>query len=118
LLGLRNNRPAKGLWFVPGGRILKDESIDNAFKRICQNELNLSCNLANANFLGVYQHFYQDNFFDDTFSTHYVVLGYKISIENEPSVLPVTQHSKYRWFDKEQLLSSCDVHTNTKAYFV
>ncbi|MDP2000518.1 MAG: hypothetical protein Q8K22_13130 [Rhodoferax sp.] len=25
LLGLRNNRPAQGFWFVPGGRILKNE---------------------------------------------------------------------------------------------
>jgi colanic acid biosynthesis protein WcaH len=25
LLGLRTNRPAQGSWFVPGGRILKNE---------------------------------------------------------------------------------------------
>lgn len=25
LLGLRNNRPAQVYWFVPGGRILKNE---------------------------------------------------------------------------------------------
>ena len=25
LLGLRNNRPAQGSWFVPGGRIFKDK---------------------------------------------------------------------------------------------
>jgi colanic acid biosynthesis protein WcaH len=27
LLGLRKNEPAKGFWFVPGGRILKNERI-------------------------------------------------------------------------------------------
>ncbi|HGY7193620.1 TPA: NUDIX domain-containing protein, partial [Escherichia coli] len=31
LVGKRNNRPARGFWFVPGGRILKDESLDNGF---------------------------------------------------------------------------------------
>ena len=41
LLGQRINRPAKGDWFVPGGRILKDESFDNAFKRLIKSELNL-----------------------------------------------------------------------------
>jgi colanic acid biosynthesis protein WcaH len=39
LLGYRNNRPAKGYWFVPGGRILKDESMDDAFKRLTLAEL-------------------------------------------------------------------------------
>jgi colanic acid biosynthesis protein WcaH len=30
LLGQRLNKPAKGFWFVPGGRILKDESLATA----------------------------------------------------------------------------------------
>jgi colanic acid biosynthesis protein WcaH len=34
LLGKRTNEPAKGMWFVPGGRIFKNESIEEAFKRI------------------------------------------------------------------------------------
>jgi colanic acid biosynthesis protein WcaH len=34
LLGLRNNEPAKGYFFVPGGIILKDEPLADAFTRI------------------------------------------------------------------------------------
>ena len=34
LFGLRNNRPARGFWFVPGGRILKNETLDAAFERL------------------------------------------------------------------------------------
>ncbi len=30
LMGLRTNEPARGSWFVPGGRILKDEPLDEA----------------------------------------------------------------------------------------
>jgi hypothetical protein len=30
LLGLRNNRPAQGFWFVPGGRIRKNEPLHTA----------------------------------------------------------------------------------------
>lgn len=33
LLGRRVNRPAQGMWFVPGGRIRKDETLADAFKR-------------------------------------------------------------------------------------
>ena len=30
LLGKRTNRPAQGFWFVVGGRVLKDESLEHA----------------------------------------------------------------------------------------
>ena len=33
LLGLRNNEPAKGFYFVPGGIILKQERLREAFTR-------------------------------------------------------------------------------------
>lgn len=36
LLGYRNNRPAQGFWFVPGGRILKDEHFEVAFGRLSE----------------------------------------------------------------------------------
>jgi len=39
LLGKRLNQPAKNYWFVPGGRILKNETLDNAFKRLTLTEL-------------------------------------------------------------------------------
>ena len=31
LLGLRINKPAQNTWFVPGGRIRKDETLDSVF---------------------------------------------------------------------------------------
>ena len=39
LLGLRNSRPAQGFWFVPGGRILKNEPRQAALARVAQDEL-------------------------------------------------------------------------------
>ncbi|MFC4195069.1 NUDIX domain-containing protein [Novosphingobium lubricantis] len=36
LLGHRVNRPAQGFWFVPGGRIHKNERLDDAFRRIAR----------------------------------------------------------------------------------
>ncbi|MDF5000441.1 NUDIX domain-containing protein, partial [Vibrio parahaemolyticus] len=39
LLGERLNRPAQGFWFVPGGRILKDEKLEDAFARLTLEEL-------------------------------------------------------------------------------
>ncbi|WP_313449769.1 NUDIX domain-containing protein, partial [Pseudescherichia sp.] len=34
LLGKRTNRPAQGFWFVPGGRVQKDEPLAQAFERL------------------------------------------------------------------------------------
>jgi len=61
LLGQRLNRPAKGFWFVPGGRILKDESLVDAFKRLTLNELGIELGIGLARYLGLYEHFYDDS---------------------------------------------------------
>src|SRR5260370_15583156 len=58
LVALRTNEPAKGVYFVPGGCIRKDETIENAFVRILENETGCRASLTDAQFLGVFQHFY------------------------------------------------------------
>ena len=115
LLGKRTNRPAQGYWFVPGGRILKDESFEQAFQRLIKAELGLT--KVPSNFKGIYQHFYDDNFSDDNFTTHYIVLAYEISFNGELLSLPVEQHSDYQWFDESELLVDESVHNHSKWYF-
>ncbi|MGC9423655.1 GDP-mannose mannosyl hydrolase [Vibrio sp.] len=117
LLGLRTNRPAQGFWFVPGGRIGKDETFEQAFLRLTQLELGYPIPLNDASFLGPYQHLYSDNFSGTDFSTHYVVLGYQLMLDLDLQTLPVEQHQNYQWWDEQELLNSDLVHRNTKAYF-
>ncbi|TKF64197.1 GDP-mannose mannosyl hydrolase [Vibrio sp. F13] len=117
LLGYRNNRPAQGFWFVPGGRVLKDERFEMAFERLSDIELGERYTLSQAEFLGPYEHLYPDNFSGAAFTTHYVVLGYKITWNGELSDLPSEQHCDYRWWNIEDLLDASQVHDNTKAYF-
>jgi len=120
LLGKRLNAPAKDYWFVPGGRIQKDESLDDAFKRLINEELGLNLNIKRheTNFLGVYEHFYNDNVFDDLSSTHYIVITYEIEISNMSlSELPLLQHAEYKWFSIENLLESQIVNKFSKYYF-
>ncbi len=116
LLGKRVNKPALDSWFVPGGRIYKDETLDDAFARIVNDELGLSFNRLDAKFYGLYEHFYEDNVFGDDFSTHYIVLAHEIHIE---SSIPLTndQHSSYQWFDTKMLFSDDTVYNYTKDYF-
>lgn len=119
LLGLRNNRPARGYWFVPGGRIRKDECIEEAFLRITKDELGPAYPINNAELSGVYEHFYDDNVFEDeSFGTHYVVLGYRLMVsEIAIEALPKVQHQVYQWFTPDAIMRSALVHKNTKAYF-
>jgi colanic acid biosynthesis protein WcaH len=120
LLGRRVNRPAQGSWFVPGGRVRKDESLDNAFIRLTREELGLhEVERSDAGLLGVYEHFYDDNFSGkEGISTHYVVLGYRFRLPQRLPHLPLDQHSDYRWASVEDILLDETVHDNSRAYFV
>ena len=118
LLGQRVNRPAQGYWFVPGGRVRKDERLADAFNRLVQEELGSTQSMQDAVFIGPFEHFYTDNFSGDDFSTHYVVLGYQLNVDALPAQLPHEQHHAYRWFSVDELLNSSDVHFHTKQYFL
>jgi colanic acid biosynthesis protein WcaH len=120
LLGRRVNRPAQGAWFVPGGRVRKDERLDDAFARLTFEELGLvGVDRAEAGLLGVYEHFYDDNFSGkDGISTHYVVLGYRFRLPQRLARLPRDQHSDYRWANADDIALDESVHENSRAYFV
>jgi colanic acid biosynthesis protein WcaH len=118
LLGLRKNAPAKDFWFVPGGRIFKDEPIPDAFKRIAKHELAIDLTYEEADFIGVFEHWYPDNFTQQqNASTHYIVLAHHIKITDAPLEFTDDQHAQLKWFDKNSLLKDEKVHPNTKAYF-
>lgn len=117
LLGERLNRPAKGYWFVPGGRIRKDERFSQAFDRLVHEELGFEYPYEKARFIGPFEHHYADNVYDENSSTHYVVLGFEITLSERPNKLPCTQHNNYKWFSIDELMSNSYVHLHTKWYF-
>jgi colanic acid biosynthesis protein WcaH len=123
LLGLRNNRPAQHFWFVPGGRILKNETITQALLRVADNELGLAELVKNGQlkvtFYGTYEHFYGDCFAGVDISTHYVVLAHQVILPKDFDLpLADDQHSAYQWWPIEALLASDQVHQYSKNYFL
>jgi len=114
LLGRRANKPAQGYFFSMGGRINKNESIDNAMARVALNELNLRLKYK-PKFIGVFEHFYDDSIYKDV-STHYVNLAYEYEVK-EVLDLPTEQHTEYKWFSINELLESKQVHKYVKDYF-
>ena len=118
LVMLRNDEPAKASYFVPGGRISKNEPLEVAFERVLLRETGQPLKFAAAQFRGVYQHFYAANRFSNPeFGTHYVVLAYDIAIEHDGAIDLDETHSSYRWLSEAELLASPDVHEYVKDYF-
>ena len=120
LVGKRTNRPAQGFWFVPGGRISKGETLEEAFSAITERELGQACDLSDATLAGAYTHLYDDNFMGrEGIGTHYVALGYRIALDLDPASLPADQHGAYRWISPTtpDAARADGVHDNTIAYF-
>lgn len=117
LLGQRVNNPAEGSLFVPGGRIYKNETIEEAFTRILRAEVG-DVEIRTKEFLGVYQHFYRDSFFGNQFGTHYVVLAYTVKIMQRPLEVSLLQHDLYLWLKKEDIILDARVHDNARDYFL
>jgi colanic acid biosynthesis protein WcaH len=119
LVGKRVNRPAQGYWFVPGGRILKNERLSEAFSRLTEAELGLKLDIKKARYLGLYEHFYDDSIFTEdasVVSTHYVVNGFEVVLPESHVNLPCEQHNEYRWLSEEEFKTSDEVHVHSRWY--
>lgn len=116
LVGQRLNAPAKGAWFVPGGRVYKNESLEKAFNRISESELGLKIEREQACFLGLYDHFYEDSFFSSDTSAHYINATHVLSLSSDKLTLPQEQHSHYQWLEIDALATSTDVHIYSKIF--
>jgi colanic acid biosynthesis protein WcaH len=117
LLGLRKNAPARDTWFVPGGIIRKGETLARAFARISEDELGQPLSLDDATFIGVFEHFYEENRLQlADITTHYVVLAFRVEWHGTNEGLPRDQHEEYHWFSAGEGSEHPTVHPYTKAY--
>lgn len=121
LLGLRNNRPAKGWWFTPGARVRKGEPHGDALLRVWQEELGqLEIPMPTAKLMGAWDHFYADSAFSTIVSTHYVNLPHVIRIESDllldANMLPNQQHSLWNWLSLAKASKQDDVHEYVRTY--
>lgn len=123
LLGLRNNAPARGWWFTPGGRIRKNEPLADAKLRVAHDELGLpAAALARAIPMGAWDHFYPDSAFDPGVSTHYVNLPLWLALtrdEEQALALPQgpgEQHAQWQWLALDQAAGDASVHAYVRVY--
>lgn len=105
--------PASKKFFTPGGRILKNEPINNAIARILNDELNLSIKSASSiKFIKVNEHFYADSAFSNSVSTHYVNLLYEINVKKDSLTSldkEFDDHKDLIWIAKQEI-KKYDIH--------
>lgn len=94
LLGRRSNEPAKGEWFVPGGRLRKCERLKDAVHRIAKKELGTEVEIREM--LAIYEHFYNTSDVPNA-SKHYVAIGFVVTLLHE-EFAPDNQHTEFRVF--------------------
>ena len=117
LFGLRENKPAMGCYFVPGGRILKNENYNKTILRILKKELGLKIKSFKFSILGIYDHFYSNNVYGvKNINTHYFVCAIKIAIKRNIIFKNDSQHSKFILLTKKQALAHKKVHRFCKIY--
>ncbi|HEY8608910.1 MAG TPA: NUDIX domain-containing protein [Noviherbaspirillum sp.] len=128
LVGLRTNAPAKDWWFTPGGRIRKNEALEQAMLRVACGELGL----AEAAFaqlrgkmqlMGAWDHFYPDSAFSPDISTHYVNMPYWLPLswsELDQLALPAgdgdAQHAQWQWMPLEEAVEHPRLHQFARPY--
>lgn len=76
IFGKRTNNPAKGYWFVPGGRVFKGETRQEAVHRIATKELGISVSIVEP--LGAFEHIYGSADVDDVDTKHYLANGFVV----------------------------------------
>jgi colanic acid biosynthesis protein WcaH len=120
LLAKRDNLPAKGFLFVPGGRVYKNENLNDAFSRVLLEELGLKMNdFSYVKYKGLYNHIYEDNFYENpSFNTHYIIYAVELKLKDVITINLDEQHSEYAFMSIRDILSNHSVHLYTKNYFI
>lgn len=95
LLGRRENEPAKGEWFVPGGTVLKNERLTETVQRVATTEL--GCEVRILDELGAFEHFYDSSDVEGVETKHYV--AHAFVVETTGPITPDDQHAELRVFD-------------------
>jgi len=88
LLLKRLNYPAKGEWWFPGGRVLKNEKISDSIIRKVKEETNLNVEIISQ--IGVYETIFEKK--------HTVNICFLLKNLNSEIILN-SEHEKYFWFD-------------------
>jgi colanic acid biosynthesis protein WcaH len=97
LLGKRSNKPAKGQWFVVGGRIIRGEKLEAAVRRHIKEELGIS-KIEIKKLLGARETIFKTSAQGTKPHTRNTIEQAEIPFKNYIS--HDNQNSEFKWFSK------------------
>lgn len=113
VLGSRVNEPAKGEWFVPGGRVHKHERLTEAVHRLAREELNVD-GVTIRESLGAYEHLYDTTEVVNSDGKHYLANGFVVETDKRVDDMTIDdQHGDVKAFESDAFP---DLHEYTSAY--
>ncbi len=118
LVGRRRHGPARDYFFVPGGRVMKGETLASALRRVAMHETGLTVSADQVVLHGIYDHAYADSCFDDpVISTQYVVIACRCRVNSGAPIIADQQHESLQFMSIADLMANPHVHSYTKSYF-
>ncbi len=96
LLCRRTNKPCEGLFWLPGGRVLKGETLKEAVQRKTKEETGLQGKIICQ--LGTDETFFDDGPFG--LPTHTVNFVYLVEVKNLKDLTTDAQHNELLWVTK------------------
>ncbi len=100
LLTYRNDEPAKGQWWVQGGRVFKGEKLIEAVQRKAREEIGIELKILRQ--LGVYEFFDAKGPFPDLKTgVHDIAVCYlaELADPNAQILMQDGTHTQWRWAD-------------------
>jgi colanic acid biosynthesis protein WcaH len=97
LLLKRNNEPAKNEWWVPGGRVLLNETLIDGILRKVKDETNLTIDVVSE--LG-----FTETIFENKHTINICFLAKSL----DSTIVLNEEHSDWKWFDIDNLPTEID----------
>lgn len=110
LLTQRTQEPAKGQWWVQGGRIFKHETFAQALQRLAKREIGSEIKIIRQ--IGAYEFHSDAANFDVKTGTHDVAVVYLAAPKDENVFISLDEtHSKFKWVEE----IDTDLHPYVKS---
>lgn len=97
LLALRKDEPAKGQWWIPGGRVLKNETLVDAVKRKAKQEAGVEVDVIRK--IGCYEVMFAEAPFPEVKTgVHYLAVCFVVVPQDKNIIITLDKtQERHRW---------------------
>lgn len=98
LLVRRINEPMKNVFWIPGGRLLKNETLEEGIRRKMKQELDIYVKVEKL--LGFFEEFFERSSNEISSGLHVISFVFLLAIHNQSDIKLDDQSSEWKWSKK------------------